>query len=147
MDDRKTTTEILAERLINSNDIDTFLDTHKTKIDAENFHDFLYRLIESRGMKISECLKKSQINESYGYQLFNGKRQPSRTKVLQIALGIGLSLEEANRLLKLAEKSELYVKDQRDAVVMFALNKKWSLYDTEALLIERGLESIIKTKD
>lgn len=147
MDDRKTTTEILAERLINSNDIDTFLDTHKTKIDAENFHDFLYRLIDSRGMKISECLKKSQINESYGYQLFNGKRQPSRTKVLQIALGIGLSLEETNRLLKLAEKSELYVKDQRDAVVMFALNKKWSLYDTEALLIERGLESIIKTKD
>lgn len=54
MDDRKTTTEILAERLINSNDIDTFLDTHKTKIDAENFHDFLYRLIDSRGMKISE---------------------------------------------------------------------------------------------
>lgn len=147
MDDRKTTTEILAERLINSNDIDTFLDTHKTKIDAENFHDFLYRLIDSRGMKISECLKKSQINESYGYQLFNGKRQPSRTKVLQISLGIGLSLEETNRLLKLAEKSELYVKDQRDAVVMFALNKKWSLYDTEALLIERGLESIIKTKD
>lgn len=147
MDDRKTTTKILAERLINSNDIDTFLDTHKTKIDAENFHDFLYRLIDSRGMKISECLKKSQINESYGYQLFNGKRQPSRTKVLQIALGIGLSLEETNRLLKLAEKSELYVKDQRDAVVMFALNKKWSLYDTEALLIERGLESIIKTKD
>lgn len=147
MDDRKTTTEILAERLINSNDIDTFLDTHKTKIDAENFHDYLYKLIDARSMKISECLKKSQINESYGYQLFNGKRQPSRTKVLQIALGIGLTLDEANRLLKLAEKSELYVKDQRDAVVMFALNKKWSLYDTEALLIERGLESIIKTKD
>jgi hypothetical protein len=65
--------------------------------------------------------------------------------VLQIALGINLTMEETNRLLKLAEKSELYVKDQRDAVIMFALNKNWSLYDTEALIIERGLESLMKT--
>jgi transcriptional regulator with XRE-family HTH domain len=103
--------------------------------------------VEAKGLKISECLRNSQINESYGYQLFNGKRQPSRSKVIQLALGLSLTLEETNRLLKLAEKSELYVKDQRDAVVMFALNKKWTLYDTEALLIERGLESIIKNKD
>lgn len=147
MDDRKPNTEILAERLINSHDIHTFLDHHDKKIDAEHFNDFLYKLIEAKGLKISDCLKRSQINESYGYQLFNGKRQPSRTKVLQIALGINCTLEQTNRLLKLAEKSELYVKDQRDAVVMFALNKGWSLYDTEALLIERGLESIIKTKE
>ena len=147
MDNHKPTTEILAERLINSPDIDSFLDAHKKKIDAVSFHDFLYKLVEAKGLKISECLRNSQINESYGYQLFNGKRQPSRSKVIQLALGLSLTLEETNRLLKLAEKSELYVKDQRDAVVMFALNKKWTLYDTEALLIERGLESIIKNKD
>lgn len=145
MERDKSSTEILAERLINSTNIETFLDTQTVKIEAVRFHDFLYKLVDSKGLKISECLKKSAINESYGYQLFNGTRQPSRSKVLQIALGINLTMEETNRLLKLAEKSELYVKDQRDAVIMFALNKNWSLYDTEALIIERGLESLMKT--
>ncbi|MDH8677799.1 hypothetical protein QE109_06550 [Fusibacter bizertensis] len=147
MDKKKPSTEILAESLIKSSDIDAFLDTHSHSVVAENFNDYLYHLVEVRDMKISDCLRLSMISESYGYQLFNGKRQPSRTKVLQLALGLGLALDETNRLLKLAEKSELYVKDQRDAVVMFALNKNWSLFDTEALLNERGLPSIVKAKD
>ena len=147
MDKKKPSTEILAESLIKSSDIDVFLDTHRQSVVAENFNDYLYHLIEVRNIKISECLRMSMINESYGYQLFNGKRQPSRTKVLQLALGLGLSLDETNRLLKLAEKSELYVKDQRDAVVMFALNKNWSLFDTESLLSERNLPSLVKTKE
>lgn len=147
MKNKRSSTEILAESLIKSSDIDAFLDTHSHSIIAENFCDYLYHLVEVRNMKISECLRRAMINESYGYQLFNGKRQPSRTKVLQLALGLGLALDETNRLLKLAEKSELYVKDQRDAVVMFALNNKWSLFDTEALLNERGLPSIVKAKD
>ncbi|GAB6106451.1 hypothetical protein [Fusibacter bizertensis] len=147
MKNKRSSTEILAESLIKSSDIDAFLDTNSHSIVAESFCDYLYHLVEIRNLKISECLRRSMINESYGYQLFNGKRQPSRTKVLQLALGLGLALDETNRLLKLAEKSELYVKDQRDAVVMFALNNKWSLFDTEALLNERGLPSIVKAKD
>ena len=137
-------TEILKNRLLQSEDIEDFIETHHKNLSANTFKDYIYALIEHKGLKISEALNMAQMSESYGYQLFNGKRQPSRDKVIQLALGLGLSLSETNRLLKLSGKSELYVKEQRDAVFMFALNKKWSLFDVEELLLDRNLECLIK---
>ncbi|MBE0451911.1 MAG: XRE family transcriptional regulator [Clostridia bacterium] len=137
-------TEILKNRLLQSENIEDFIETHHKNLSANTFKDYIYALIEHKGLKISEALGMAQMSESYGYQLFNGKRQPSRDKVIQLALGLGLSLSETNRLLKLSGKSELYVKEQRDAVFMFALNKKWSLFDVEELLLDRNLECLIK---
>lgn len=137
-------TEILKNRLLQSENIEDFIETHHKNLSANTFKDYIYALIEHKGLKISEALSMAQMSESYGYQLFNGKRQPSRDKVIQLALGLGLSLSETNRLLKLSGKSELYVKEQRDAVFMFALNKKWSLFDVEELLLDRNLECLIK---
>lgn len=137
-------TEILKNRLLQSENIEDFIETHHKSLSANTFKDYIYALIEHKGLKISEALNMAQMSESYGYQLFNGKRQPSRDKVIQLALGLGLSLSETNRLLKLSGKSELYVKEQRDAVFMFALNKKWSLFDVEELLLDRNLECLIK---
>ena len=137
-------TEILKSKLLESEDLDQFIQNHKYSLDSENFKDYLYALIDNKGLKVSAALQMAQMSESYGYQLLNGKRQPSRDKVIQLAIGLGLSLYEANRLLKLSGKSELYVKEQRDAVFMFALNKRWSLYDVEALLLDRGLDCLIQ---
>lgn len=137
-------TEILKNRLLQSENIEDFIETHHKNLSANTFKDYIYALIDHKGLKISEALNMAQMSESYGYQLFNGKRQPSRDKVIQLALGLSLSLSETNRLLKLSGKSELYVKEQRDAVFMFALNKKWSLFDVEELLLDRNLECLIK---
>lgn len=137
-------TEILKNRLLQSENIEDFIETHHKNLSANTFKDYIYALIDHKGLKISEALNMAQMSESYGYQLFNGKRQPSRDKVIQLALGLSLSLSETNRLLKLSGKSELYVKEQRDAVFMFALNKRWSLFDVEELLLDRNLECLIK---
>ncbi len=137
-------TEILKNRLLQSENIEDFIETHHKNLCANTFKDYIYALIEHKGLKISEALSMAQMSESYGYQLFNGKRQPSRDKVIQLALGLGLSLSETNRMLKLSGKSELYVKEQRDAVFMFTINKKWSLFDVEDLLLDRNLECLIK---
>lgn len=137
-------TEILKNKLLQSENIEDFIDIHHKNLNTNTFKDYIYALIECKGLRISEALSMAQMSESYGYQLFNGKRQPSRDKVIQLALGLGLALSETNRLLKLAGKSELYVKEQRDAVFMFALNKKWSLFDVEDLLLDRNLECLIK---
>lgn len=138
------TTEALKNRLLQSDSIDEFIDLHHKDISYDTFSEYLYSLIKQRGIKISEAFHMAQMSESYGYQLINGKRQPSRDKVVQLAIGLDLSLSETNRLLKLSGKSELYVKDQRDAVFMFSINKKWNLFDVEALLLERKLENLIK---
>lgn len=45
-------------------------------------------------------LKKAGITEATGYQYFDGKRNPSREKMIALAIGFSLTLEETNELLK-----------------------------------------------
>lgn len=144
MSKENLTTDLLVNKLLESENIDAFINQHKENLKSLDFCHYLYILAENKSLKISEVLKNSQLSESYGYQLFNGHRLPSRDKVLQLIFGLGLDINEANKLLKVAGKSELYVRDQRDAIILFAINKKWNLNDTEMLLMERNHDCIVK---
>jgi hypothetical protein len=49
-----------------------------------------------------------------------------------------LSLRETERLLRAAGASRLYVKDRRDAIIIFCLSKKASLQKANEELYSRG---------
>ena len=140
----KETTDLLNNKLLQSDNIEEFIKKNQNELSSSDFCDYLYALVAERGLKNTQAIAQAQMSESYGYQLFNGRRQPSRDKVLQLALGISLTLSETNRLLMLASKSELYVRDKRDAVFMFAINKKMSVIETEKILNSQGLPSLLE---
>jgi len=139
---KKENTEFLNEKLLESKDIKAFIESHQDNLRMDSFHHYLYDLIEKSERKNAEIFSYANISESYGYQLLNGKRQPSRDKIIQLAFGFPLGVAETNILLKLAEKSQLYVKNKRDAIIIFALNNKLSLMDLNELLIEEKCEII-----
>jgi hypothetical protein len=133
-------TELLNEKILKSKDIHQFIQQNENNIKADSFADQLYLHIQQQNLKNTTFFAQSGLSESYGYQLLNGKRQPSRDKILQCALGLSLSVSEVNRLLKLAEKSELYVKNIRDAIIIFSLNQKKTLIDANTYLQEEGCD-------
>ena len=63
---------------------------------------YLNQLLEEKSLKKSTVIKNSELNEIYGYQIFSGKRIPSRDKLISISFGLELSLEETQTLLKYA---------------------------------------------
>lgn len=79
-------------------------------------------------------IKAASIDRTYGHQIFNGTRRPSRDKLLQLAFGFGLKVEETQRLLRLAEKNPLYPKIKRDAAILHSLAEGKSLMETQELL-------------
>ena len=87
----------------------------------------------------AQVIERSQIERTYGHQLFNGTRRPSRDKVLQLALGLGLSVDETQRLLRAAGKSQLYPRLKRDAVILYALQKKLPILTVQENLTKYGL--------
>lgn len=129
-------TEILNHHINQSRNIREFLDENQKALRPILFHHFLHELIEEKEMKNNVFFKQSDLSESYGYQLLNGKRQPSRDKVLQACIGLSITVNKANQLLKLAEKSELYVRNKRDAILIYALNNLLSIIEVNALLYE-----------
>lgn len=91
-------------------------------------------LLEQAGLSIPEWIAATDISKSYGYQVLRGERIPGRDILLRTALILSLGLKETQRLLAVGGCGALYPKIRRDAAVIFALNQKMTLLETEELL-------------
>lgn len=131
---KKKTTEQLTNDIIASNDIKDFLKNNKSELIHKEFHHFLMDIIVEKDLENRAIIEKSQINRVYFYHLLSGKRKPSRDKIIQLSFGLSLSVEETQLLLKVSNMKELYSKQKRDAIILFAITHKMSLIETEILL-------------
>ena len=84
----------------------------------------------------SECAPPAQLRLSD----FSGERTPSRDKVIALCLAMGLTPEEAHSLLCHTGFSDIYPKNRRDSVLIFALERKLTVLETNELLYELGEE-------
>ncbi len=133
-----STRELLAE-LLKSEDIAVFRNKHADCFVDVSFKGYLDELITARGLKRSDIIRASGLTESYGYQIFSGtKRNPSRDKLIALAIGMRLGVAECQKLLRLAGVSELYAKNRRDAVLLFGINKELGVPQMNDLLYELG---------
>lgn len=133
-------TEELLEELLSSPDPVKFAKRHR--IAEKSLSECLNRLLEEKGLVRAEVIRAAGLNETFGYQIFVGQRNPSRNKVLQLAFAMGLSLREANRLLRAAGASDLYCKSRRDAILIFCLDKGYSLRKTDEELYRFGEDTL-----
>ena len=95
-------------------------------------------LLQSRGLTVQDVIVRCNLDRSYGYQLFNGTRRPTRDFLLRLSLLLRLKEAEAQRLLKIAHRPVLYARNRRDAAVLYGLTHGMTLEETETLL--RSLE-------
>ena len=101
-------TEDLLNELLDAPDPAAFASKHK--LACRSLPDYLQQLLDERGMKRPEVVRRAGINPTFGYQIFVGQRNPSRNKLLQLAFAMKLSLRETNRLLQAGGCNELYCK-------------------------------------
>ncbi len=135
----RVNTNTLMKRLFKTADLDAYLRGNESLFQAQDFHSMLKSCCEQREMLPARVIEQSQIERSYGHQLFNGTRRPSRDKVIQLAFGLGLDVEETQRLLRAAGKSALYPRLKRDAVILYGLQKKLSILAVQDSLTRYGL--------
>ena len=135
----RVNTNTLMKRLFKAADLDTYLEGNESNLRSPDFYTLLKQACEKRNMLPAQVIECSQIERTYGHQLFNGTRRPSRDKVLQLALGLGLSVDETQRLLRAAGKSQLYPRLKRDAVILYALQKKLPILTVQENLTKYGL--------
>lgn len=105
---------------------------------AELLSDFL----EKYGIEKKEVIKNSSLDNIYAYQIFAGKKNPKREKLIQLAFGFPLSVEDANLLLQTCGYSTLYVRNKRDAVCIYCLEKKMTIEECNAYLCEVGVKTL-----
>ena len=96
--------------------------------------EYLEKLLKDKNLKKSDVIHASNLDKTYAYQIFDGKRKPSRDKLLQLAFGFGLNVEETQNLLKIAREAVLYPRVKRDVFILAALHNKFNLTDCDEML-------------
>lgn len=125
------TTSKLFNRLHNRESGEAFLNQEQT---APTCARVLREILTNARISAPEWIASVNISKSYGYQVLRGERTPGRDIILRTALALQLSLKETQRLLAVGDCGALYPKVRRDAAVIFALNQKMTLLETEDLL-------------
>lgn len=139
----KKTTEQLLESLKTVKNINAYIDDNFDDINNMSFTDYLSICMENHSLTRSQVINGSNIQKNYGYQIFDGSKKPSRNKVLALCFSMALSIDESNRLLKLSDHAILYPRIRRDSIIIFALEQKENLINTNILLYEMN-EDIIE---
>lgn len=121
-----------------------FFAKNKAKMLARDLSNYLNELVAKKKLVIADVVKESGLEKAYVYQIFDGKKKnPSREKMIAIAFGMHLDEDETQRMLKLAGHSELYPRVARDAVILFAIQRGMSIWDTDRTLAENDLPTIL----
>lgn len=102
-------------------------------------NEYLQKLLTEKNLERSEVIDRSGLNREYAYHIFSGKKNnPSRQKILALAMAMGLNLDEIQYLLRYARLGILYPRNSWDAVIISAVEQKLSVAQTNELLNSLG---------
>ncbi len=128
-------TEQLENELSNSSSVENFLSDNKDNFKDFTLAEYLNKLLAEKNLTKSEIIKRSQLDTTYVYRVFSGiTKKPARQNVIALALALELSAKETNYLLYYAGVEKLYVRNEWDSIIFFALENHLSVVETNELL-------------
>jgi hypothetical protein len=133
-------------RLVKTSDLEGFIQRHEGEMDLPEFHIFINDLCTLSGLVPEHVIIRANIERTYGHQLFNGTRNPSRDKVIQLAFGFDLDIDATQKLLLVAQYSPLYPKLRRDAAILYCLEHHLDILELQSLLQSLELTLLGKRK-
>lgn len=140
---KNKTTTILENELKDAKKIEDFLNVNKSEFIKKTFTEYLYELMKEKGLNKSDVIEQSGLDSGYAYHIFAGRKNPTRNKILALAIAMKLTTDETQRLLYYANAGILYVRNSWDSVILYALENKLSVIETNLLLDKLGETKIL----
>ncbi|MBQ2692502.1 MAG: XRE family transcriptional regulator [Clostridia bacterium] len=111
------------------------------ELEFKTIAEYLEMLLSEKKLQKNEVIARSNLDRNYAYQIFNGRKtNPSRDKMIMLSIGMGLTLEETRKLLKVSSLSDLYIRNPRDSIIMYCLVQKNNLIETNETLSNYGVD-------
>ncbi|RKM60360.1 helix-turn-helix domain-containing protein [Butyrivibrio sp. CB08] len=111
---------------------------------TDTFEKHLQQYINKKGLKNSEVYAAANISKQYFSKLLKGQVKPSKEKVLALAVGLRLNLDEAVDFLRLAGYA-LSPVSQTDVIVeWFITHGDYNVMKIDIVLFDYGLDPLSK---
>jgi transcriptional regulator with XRE-family HTH domain len=137
----KPTNELFSE-LQSADSYEDFAVKNKDVFTKGSISEYLSNLLKEKNIPLKDAVNNSGIERIYAYHLFSGRKIPSRDKLIAISLGLGLSLDETQALMKFSCNRPLYPKNERDSALIYAVINGLTVRETQALLFEKHFEAL-----
>ena len=111
----------LDQELMSQPDLDAYIRENSELFAVQDFAALLAALYDKKDISKAALARRAGISEVYLHQVFSGRRNPSRDRLVCICVGLGVSLEETQTLLKHAGYARLYPRVKRDAIISHGL--------------------------
>ena len=138
---QKDTSKMLEE-LKACTEFERFYDENKKYTADLTLAEYIDTLLKEKNLSKAAVVKDAEMSEVYAYQIMSGLRIPDRKKLLCLAFGMKLDLEETQKMLKYTGYAPLYVKNTFDCIVIYGLCNGFTVPDVNEKLYDFGLETL-----
>lgn len=142
----KSTDELTHEIKAVTN-IEDYLTKNKESMILTSLSEHLNLLLSQKKIRKADVIRHSQLGRAYVYKIFAGEKIPTRDKLIALAFGLGLSDLETQKMLKISGNRELYARDERDAMILFALQRNKTVFEVNELLADHNLAILNTSKE
>ena len=139
---KKKDTNELMDELIQSDNTDEYCSKNAQFMVNDKISIYLNNILENKGLVKSKIIKKTELSEVQCYQIFDGRRKPSRDSLLSICIAMELSLDETQQMLKTGGFAPLYPKNKRDVIIIKGIQNNLSVAQINEHLYDMDLPTI-----
>lgn len=122
--------------------IDSYIKENESYFIDRSVTELLSALYEKQNISKAELARRASMSEVYLHQLFSGRRKPSRDKLLCLCIGMELTIEETQRLLKEAAYAQLYPRIRREAIIYHGIVHHIPLEEINDKLFEENEKAL-----
>lgn len=138
----KNIRELFAE--LKKNNLHNYFENNSDEFFV-SLHEYLQLLLEEKNLIKLDVIRQSHIDRHYAYHIFSGKRlNPSRNKVLALAIALKLNLQETQELLRHARHCELCPRSRFDSIIISSILQRLDVPQINSLLKNYSVKSLLE---
>ncbi|MBQ3498014.1 MAG: helix-turn-helix transcriptional regulator [Clostridia bacterium] len=122
-------TDQLMDELMKAHNIGEYLKANSKYMISDELPTYLLNILKKKSLVKSAVIKRSELSEVMGYQIFSGTRNPSRDSLISICVAMELSIDETQELLRVAQFALLYPRVKRDCIIINGIAAKKAVAD------------------
>lgn len=116
------------------------------EIYTDSFEKHLQQLINKKGLKNSEVYATANISKQYFSKLLKGQVKPSKEKMLALAVGLHLNLDETIDFLRIAGYALSPISQTDKIVEYFIEHEDYNVLKIDIVLFDYGLDPLSNQK-
>lgn len=139
---RKSTDNLLIQLQQSNCNIESYLKNNPESFVYHSINEFWESAIRRSKMSKSNIINKADFSYCYFYDVINGRKIPSKDKIVRLIITMGLGVDDCQEALRVSGRSSLYPRVRRDSIIIFAINNSLDIYETSELLLKCGEETL-----